>query len=52
MKSGQSRKQGNMIVKYTFDDGTVIRLLDVILSTEEIRKLQELHGKYRVESEE
>ena len=34
-----------MIFKYVFDDGTVLMLLDVGLSTEEIWKLQELHGE-------
>ena len=34
-----------MIIKYTFEDGTVFRLLDVRLSTDEVWKLQEIHGK-------
>ena len=38
-----------MIIKYSFEDGTVLRLLDVGLSTEEVWKLQELHGKCEVE---
>lgn len=37
---------------YTFEDGTVLKLLDIGLSVEEIWKLQELHGKCKVESEE
>lgn len=41
-----------MIFKYTFEDGTVLRLLDVGLSVEEVWKLQELHGICKVESEE
>lgn len=40
-----------LIFKYTFEDGTVLRLLDVGLSVEEIRVLQELHGKCKIESE-
>lgn len=34
-----------MIFKYTFEDGTLLRLLDVSLSCAEVRKLEELHGK-------
>ena len=40
-----------MIFKYTFDDGTVLKLLDIGLSVAEIWKLEELHGKCRIESE-
>lgn len=41
-----------MIFKYTFEDGTVLRLLDAGLSVEEVWKLQELHGMCKVESED
>ncbi len=41
-----------MIFKYTFDDGTVLKLLDIGLSVAEIWKLEELHGKCRIESED
>lgn len=41
-----------MIFKYTFEDGTVLKLLDVGLSVAEVWKLQELHGKCKVESED
>ena len=41
-----------MIYKYTFEDGTILRLIDVGLSVEEVWKLQELHGKCKVESED
>ena len=41
-----------MIFKYTFDDGTVLKLLDIGLSVAEIWKLEELHGKCRIESGE
>lgn len=42
-----------MIFKYTFDDGTILRLLDVGLSCAEVWKLEELHGKCRsIESED
>lgn len=34
-----------MIYKYTFEDGTVLRLLDVGLSVEEVWALEKLHGK-------
>ena len=40
-----------MIYKYTFEDGTVLRLLDIGLSIAEVWKLEELHGKCRVESD-
>ena len=30
---------------YTFDDGTVLILEDIGLSTEEVWKLEELHGR-------
>lgn len=33
-----------MVWVYTFEDGTVLKLLEVGLSTEEVWKLQELHG--------
>lgn len=33
-----------MVWVYTFDDGTILKLLEVGLSTEEVWKLQELHG--------
>ena len=42
-----------MIFKYTFEDGTILRLLDVGLSCAEVWKLEELHGKCRsIESED
>lgn len=41
-----------MIYKYTFEDGTVLKLLDIGLSVAEVWKLEELHGKCRVESED
>ena len=41
-----------VILKYKFYDGTVLRLFDSGLSTEEVWKLQELHGKCTVEVEE
>lgn len=34
-----------MIFTYTFEDGTVLKLVDNGFSTEEILALQELHGK-------
>ena len=40
-----------MIFKYTFEDGTVLRLLDVGLSVEEVWVLEELHGRCKMESE-
>lgn len=41
-----------MIYIYTFEDGTVLKLLDAGLSVEEVWKMQELHGKCRrVENE-
>ena len=33
-----------MVLVYRFEDGTVLKLLEVGLSTEELWKLQELHG--------
>ena len=36
-----------MIFKYTFEDGTILRLLDVGLSVAEVWKLEELHGRCR-----
>lgn len=42
-----------MIFIYKFEDGTVLRLLNVGLSVAEVWKLEELHGKCKgVESEE
>ena len=41
-----------MIYKYTFEDGTVLRLFDIGLSVAEVWKLEELHGECRVESED
>ena len=38
-----------MIFKYTFEDGTTLRLLDVGLSCAEVWKLEELHGKCKAE---
>ena len=35
---------------YTFDDGTVLRLLDVGLSVEEVCKLQLIHGACTISS--
>ncbi len=40
-----------MIFKYTFENGTVLRLLDVGLSGEEVWVLQKLHGKCKMEIE-
>lgn len=40
-----------MIFKYTFEDGTVLKLLDIGLSVAEIWKLEELHGRCKAESE-
>ena len=38
---------------YTFEDGTVLKLLNVGLSVAEVWKLEELHGKCRsIESED
>lgn len=34
-----------MIFRYTFEDGTVLKLVDNGFSAEEIWKLEELHGK-------
>ena len=37
---------------YTFEDGTVLKLLNVGLSVTEVWKLEELHGKCKsIESE-
>ena len=41
-----------MIFKYIFEDGTILRLLDIGFSCEEVWKLEELHGKCKAESEE
>lgn len=41
-----------MIYKYTFEDGTALRLLDIGLSVEEVWALEKLHGKCKTESEE
>ena len=42
-----------MIFKYTFEDGTILRLLDVGLSVAEVWKLEELHGRCRrIDSED
>ena len=35
----------NMIYTYTFQDGTVLKLIDTGLSLAEIWKLEEIHGK-------
>lgn len=35
---------------YIFDDGTVLRLLDVGLSVEEVWKLQLIHGACTISS--
>lgn len=40
-----------MIYKYTFEDGTVLRLLDLGLSVEEVLALEKLHGNCKIESE-
>ena len=40
-----------MIFKYIFEDGTVLRLLDIGLSVEEVWALEKLHGKCKMESE-
>ena len=38
---------------YTFEDGTVLTLLNIGLSVAEVWKLEELHGKCRsIESED
>ena len=42
---------GEMVFKYTFKDGTVLRLLDVGLSVEEVWALQKLHGECKMERE-
>ena len=39
-----------MIFKYIFEDGTILRFLDIGLSCEEVWKLEELHGKCKAES--
>ena len=39
------------IFKYTFEDGTILRLLNVGLSVAEIWKLEDLHGKCKSEVE-
>lgn len=39
------------IWKYFFADGTKLELLNVGLSTEEVRKLMELHGAVTVDFE-
>ena len=47
------RSDKEIILKYIFEDGTVLRLLDVGLSRIEVWRLEELHGKCRgVEKEE
>lgn len=33
---------------YTFEDGTILRLLGIGLTAEEVFKLQEIHGKAKV----
>jgi hypothetical protein len=43
--------RGEVIFKYTFEDGTILRLVDVGLSVAEVWKLEELHGKCKVEVE-
>ena len=45
-------RRGNMIYKYIFGDGTVLRLLGIGLSVEEVWALEKLHGKCKLESEE
>lgn len=40
-----------MIFKYIFEDGTILKLLDIGLSVEEVWELEKLHGKCKVESE-
>ena len=40
-----------MIFKYIFEDGTILRPLDIGLSIEEVWALEKLHGKCKVESE-
>lgn len=39
-----------MIYRYTFEDGTVLRLLNIGLSGEEVWALEELHGKCKTDS--
>ena len=38
-----------MIFKYTFEDGTILRLLDIGLSVEEVWALEKLHGECKLE---
>lgn len=40
-----------IIWKYIFEDGTKLELLNIGLSTEEVRKLMELHGAVTVDFE-
>ena len=37
---------------YIFEDGTTLKLLNMGLSTEEVWKLQELHGAVKVSHEQ
>lgn len=39
-----------LIFKYTFEDGTILKLLDIGFSLEELWMLQELHGNYKMEA--
>ena len=41
-----------MIFKYSFEDGTVLTLIDAGLSVAEVWKLKELHGECRCEVDE
>ena len=40
-----------MIFKYTFEDGTILRLFDSGLSVAEVWELEKIHGKCKVESD-
>lgn len=35
----------NVVYKYTFQDGTELKLLNIGFSVQEVWKLQEIHGK-------
>ena len=48
---GISQGEYKMIFKYIFADGTVLKLLDIGFSLDEIWKLEELHGKCKMEKE-
>jgi len=52
MSERRYRRRYRMIYKYTFEDGTVLSLLDVGLSCAEIWALEKLHGKCKIERSE